>query len=416
MRLNDLKTAVENERGNVLITALLLIFACSIIGATVVLLSATDLKISGNEEQDTQSLFVAEAGLSETVHRLSLANPTVEKGMNVAIGDSEPYDPDWKVYVQMTNAAPTQNGSTWYVGTTQDLSGDVLEYSKAAGTDDVIEVEHKWEDLDGDGTRDSDEIVRYDPAVVPPENFDTGFPIDVVTVTGRSGRGKRVLQAEVTRQTLNVKTLGAFYTDKAVTISGNSSFCGWDHPANTPVGMRPNPCFSYHQDEGHLPGVTTTGDQIKEKGNAHDIEGSPTNMDNDPANPWYSLAEVLGITDGQLASLLASAKFSAPAPVMDGITYIQGDASFNATMVGHGLIYVDGDCAINGGFTYWGLIYVEGDMHITGTPWILGSLVVKGKSDFSFGSGNCGVLYSSEAINLYVGQMMPMQILAWRDL
>jgi Tfp pilus assembly protein PilX len=416
MTPNKLASVIADNRGNVLITALMLIFACSIMGATVVLLSSTDLKISGNEERDTQALFVAEAGLAEAVHRLSLPNPTMESGMNVAIGDDKPYDPNWKVYLQLNGSAPSESGSTWYVPTLQDLSGDYLPYSEPSGTgDEVLQVEHKWEDRDGDGVRDDDEIVRYDPTLVPPENFDTGFPVDVVTVTGRDGDARRTLQAEVTRQTLNVKAMGAFYTDKAVEIKGTSAFCGWNHPLSTPAGSRPNVCFPYHLPDGNLGGITTTGDAVVEKGASHDIEGDPP-TDTDPANPWYTLAELLGITQSQLNDLLADPDYTAPADVMEGITYIQGDATFNAGMRGNGLIYVTGDVAINGGFEYYGLIYIEGDGNITGTPWILGSVCIRGTADWNFSAGNCGILYSAESIEQYVGQAMPMQILAWRDL
>jgi formylmethanofuran dehydrogenase subunit C len=98
------------------------------------------------------------------------------------------------------------------------------------------------------------------------------------------------------------------------------------------------------------------------------------------------------------------------------VTYIQGDAKINAQVVGHGLLYVTGDAVINGGFQYWGMIYVEGDCKIVGTPWILGTVLVKGSADFQFSAGNCGILYSEEAIQQYVGGLMPMITLAWRDL
>jgi len=415
MKRNSVARWIRNESGNVLITALLLIFASSIIGATVVLISSTDLKISGNQAQETESLFAAEAGLAETIHRLSLANPTEVSGVNVAIGDAKPYDPNWKVYVELNNDAPSTNGSVTTTGTLQDLSGDYLEYSEDGTGANAIVVEHKWEDRNADGVRDANEIVLYDPALVPPENFNTGNPIDVVTVTGRRGQGRTVLQAEVTRQKLMTKAMGALYTDKAVTISGNSAFCGWNHPLSMPVGTRPNGCFAYHLADGNLAGVTTTGDNVQEQGNAHDIEGNPV-MDTNPANPWYSLAELLGITQSALNDMLADPDFTAPADVMDGVVYIQGSTTFNAGMVGHGLTYVTGNCTINGGFEYYGLIYIEGDLHITGTPWILGSVNVKGTSDFNFSSGNCGILFSSEAIDAYVGSLMPMSVLAWRDL
>ena len=156
---------LRDERGNALVMAILLVFAASAIGATVALMSATDLKISGNQERTTEALFVAEAGMSEAIHRLGTPYPTnaVVGGqtINISIADEKPIDPDYRAYIRMTAPAanPTFVGNTLSAGTLQDLSGDVLEYSRASGTDDVIMVEHKWNDLDADGTRDAGEIV-----------------------------------------------------------------------------------------------------------------------------------------------------------------------------------------------------------------------------------------------------------------
>jgi hypothetical protein len=296
------------------------------------------------------------------------------------------------------------------------VNGDVIPYSQTSGTDDVISVEHKWDDVNGDGVRDAGEIVLYDPAQVPPENLTVGNPVDIITVTGRAGAGtKRVLQAEVTRLRLVAKTLGAFYTDKSVTVSGNSHFCGWNHDATIPAGTVQNACFGYHGTEGHLPGVTTTGDVVTQKGST-DLDGSPNSTDNDPANPWYTLSEVLGLTAGETAEILANADNTSIVTPLDGVTYIQGNATINSNMIGHGLLYVTGDLTINGGFKYWGLIYIEGDAKVTGTPWIVGSLICKQSADFNFSAGNCGIFYSQDVITQYVGTVMPMVTLSWRDL
>ena len=45
---------------------------------------------------------------------------------------------------------------------------------------------------------------------------------------------------------------------------------------------------------------------------------------------------------------MSDADFTVPASVMDGVTYIQGNATINADMSGHGLMYITGDCTING--------------------------------------------------------------------
>ena len=420
MKTKPILDTVRNERGNVLVIALLLVFATMIIGGAVAMMSATDTKISGNQEMGTEAQFAAEAGISEAVHRLAVPYPTIEKvggqDVNISIQDMPPYDPNYKAYITLT--APADNpdiaGSVMTAGTLQDLNGDFLNYSKPDGTDEVVTVEHKWDDLNADGVRDADEIVLYDPLQVPPENFIKGNPIDIVTVTGHSGTGRRIIQTEVTHQRLQFKTKGALYTDKATGVSGSSVFCGYNHDLFTPAGTVLNACYAYHETTGHMAGVATTGDAVNQSG-ANKTDGQPV-TDTDAGNLWYSLAEALGVTQSQVDDLLNNADNTSIIDDLDGVTYIQGDAKLNAGVVGHGLLYVTSDVIVNGGFEYWGLLYIEGDCKIVGTPWILGTVMVKGSADFQFNSGNCGILFSEEAIQQYVGGLFPMQVLAWREM
>jgi PilX N-terminal len=420
MKTQPVLDSVKNERGNILVIALLLVFAIMIIGGAVAMMSATDTKISGNQEMGTEAQFSAEAGIAEAVHRLSLPYPTpVTIGgqqINASIQDMPPVDPNYKAYITMNapGANPTIAGSIMTAGTLQDLNGDFLNYSKPDGTDEVVTVEHKWDDLNGDGVRDPGEIVLYDPLQVPPTNFTKGNPVDVVTVTGHSGTGRRAIQTEVTHMRLLFKTKGAFYTDKAATVSGSSVFCGYNHNINMPVGTVLNACYAYHLASGNLAGVATTGDVVDEKG-ANKTDGQPV-TDTANTNLWYSLAEALGVTQSQANDLIANADHTSIVDQLDGVTYIQGDAKVNAQVEGHGLLYVTGDLTINGGFHYYGMIYVEGDCKIVGTPWVLGTVMVKGTSDFEFSAGNCGILYSEDAIQQYVGGLMPMVTLAWREM
>jgi hypothetical protein len=418
---SDINSNLKAENGNILVVTLLVLFAISVIGATLAMVSSMDLKISGNQRATTQSLFIAEAGLNEAIHRISLPNPTnvAIAGWtgNVAISDSEPYDPDWKAYIYLTTpgAAPAVGGSAVSTGTLQDPKNGYLVYSQPNGTEGVLTVEHKWDDLDGDGTRDVNEIVRYDPIKIPPENFASGFPVEVITVTGESANGSRVIQAEVTKRTMVCRTLGALYVDKAVKLTGNCAFCGHNHDLNTPPGTKPNACKAWHLPTGNLPGVTSTGDVVKTQGSA-DILGDPQPIDDDAGNPFYSLAEVLGISDAEVASMLAKADNTSIVNPLNGITYIQGDASITSNLTGKGLIYVTGDLHAAGSFRFQGLIYVEGDVHFTGTPWVLGSMIVRGTSDFNFSSGNAAVLYSKDAITNALSSMMPCMVLSWREM
>ncbi len=416
-----LKNKVNSENGNVLIVTLLILFAIAIIGSTVAMVSTMDLKISGNQRKTSEALFVAEAGLNEAIHRISLPNPTnaTVGGWtgNIAISDSEPYDPNWTTLVYLDNPAsiPAGGGSIHATGTIQDPTNPYLGYSMPTGIEGVLSVQHKWIDRNGDGVRDQNEIVLYDQLAVPPENFVTGFPVEVVTITGRSADGERVVQAEIARKLIIVRTLAALYVDTAITIQGQVDFCGHNHSIDTPVDTETDLCDNWHLPGGHLPGVTATGDEVKVKGSA-DILGFPTPVDNAATNPFYTLPEVLGLPDHEVDEMLANADNTSVVSPLNGISYITGDAMIMAGLVGEGLIYVTGDLKASGDFDYTGLIYVEGDVFMSGEPWILGSMIICGTSDFNFSSGNAAILYSQDAIMQALNNAMPTILLSWREM
>ncbi len=409
------------ESGNVLVVTLLILFAIAIIGSTVAMVSTMDLKISGNQRKTSEALFVAEAGLNEAIHRISLPNPTnaTVGGWtgNVAIGDSEPYDPNWTTLIYLDNpaAVTSVSGSIVTTGTIQNPSQPYLGYSMPNGINGVLRIQHKWIDRNGDGARDQNEIVLYDQLAVPPENFITGYPVEVVTITGRSADGERVVQAEVTKKTITVRTLAALYVDKAIEIQGHVDFCGYNHDIATPPDTETDACDGWHLPGGHLPGVTATGDQVVVKGSA-DIFGFPAPVDNAATNPFYTLPEVLGLPDAEVAEMLANADNTSIISPLDGITCITGDAMIMAGLVGEGLLYVTGDLKASGDFNYIGLIYVEGDVFMSGEPWILGSMIVCGTSDFNFSSGNAAILYSQAAIERALEDSMPTIVLSWKEL
>jgi hypothetical protein len=412
---------VTDEKGSALVVTLLVLFAVSVIGLTLSKISSTDLKVAGNQRMSSDALYAAEAGLTEAIHRLALSDPTnVTIGgssVNAAIGDSPPYDPNWKVQIMLTTPGNGSivNGSTYITGTIQDPNQDYIQYSRATGTEDILTIEHKWVDRNGDGNRDADEVLLYDGSVIPPENFNSGFPIDIVTVTGRSGLGERVIQAEVTKRTLYARTLGALFVDKAIDVLGVPYFCGYNHDLNTPVGTNAKTCSGYHTGAGDLVGICSTGDDVSMGGSA-DADGYPSPIDTSSSNPFYTLAEVLGLTQSEVDQMLNQADNTSITNPMDGITYINGDATINSNVTGTGLVYIKGNLTGNGDMAFKGLIYVEGDVKLNGGAWILGSLIVRGTTDYNFSAGTAGVLYSEDAIKNYLGQAMPMIVLSWREL
>ena len=91
-----------------------------------------------------------------------------------------------------------------------------------------------------------------------------------------------------------------------------------------------------------------------------------------------------------------------------------GDFAFHGAN-GEGLLYVDGNLTLNSTFTYKGIVYIEGDLRLNGTAWILGGLVVRGKSIVKM-NGGATILYSSEAILIALAKFGGQFVtLSWRE-
>ena len=117
-----------------------------------------------------------------------------------------------------------------------------------------------------------------------------------------------------------------------------------------------------------------------------------------------------------MTKILGNADNTTVVSPMDGITFIDGDAKINSNTTGEGLLYIKGDLEASGSFTFKGMIYVEGDVKLTGGPWILGTMVIRGKTDYNFGAGSGAFLYSRDAILDFVGSSFPVLMLSWREL
>jgi hypothetical protein len=416
----------QSERGAALIISLMMLLALGFVGAALIFTAGGDLKVAGADRRGTQAQSAAEAGIQEALHRLALsAGTTVSvngETFDAAIRDTTTnLDPDWEVRIYSpVESSPAADGSLEYTPTVQP-DGTDLDYLRDGS---FLSIRHKWIDRNGDDIRDANELVRYDAARIPPENFDAGSPIEVVTVAGHRTDARRSLVVETTRYPFTPNVFAALTSNEKVDVRGNVHVCGMNHQASTPTftDLETNPPCSPNYDEtsGHLSGITTTGDKIDVKGST-DILGQPSAIDTSSTNPFYTLAEALGVTQDVIDQVLTDPDHTSAtdAPPLEGIVYINGDATggqrFNDTS-GQGLIYVTGDMAIAGNFTWRGLIYVEGDVTITGTPWILGALMVEGDTEYAFGGGTPNILYSREMLQLALEMAFDYVVLSWKEL
>jgi hypothetical protein len=294
---------------------------------------------------------------------------------------------------------------------TRQPAGEWLNYTTAGKADSALTVQYKTDPA-------KTIIYKYDPNKNPAVQKDTGFPIYVVTSTGRKGSAQRQIVAEVIQKPIDVNAKAALAADKGIEFSGNSEICGFNHDIDT--RGRP-PCDGWELASGHLNGAWSSG--AITSGGSSTQNGWPTaNSPNQVgfySGPW----DALSMGQSEFFSWIGAPTNTEPANPQ-GIYYLDnngtsqdalGDYKYNGG-TGEGLLYVDGDLAINGNFVFRGLVYIEGDLKINGTCWILGSVIVKGKSKIKIANGTCTVLFSEEAISQtiakYGGQFVT---LSWRE-
>ncbi len=429
--MRTLRTA-SNQEGVALVSLLVVLAALTVLSMGLMVFSTTEIQIADNQKNHTNALYVTESGVEEVMERLELRAGTMitvnGATFDASIGDSPTApDPDWRVEVYLDDPTnlPAPAGTETITATVQSNT-DWLQYGDTGAGLDPIVIEHKWVDLNSDGIRTADELMRYDANEFPPQQFTSGQLIEVVTASGIVNGSRRQVRAEVMRIPITVNVLAAITCDNGVDLTGNMAGCGHNHNFDTPAGTKIPACNAHEQcsnrtldaTSGCLIAVMTTGDDAN-TGGSSDLEGFPAWSDTSSSNSFYESWEYLGLSENQWNDMKADPDYTSAndATNMDGIVVVNGDATsgekFNGN-VGTGLIYVDGDMDISGNFEWRGLIYVEGNCNIVGTAWILGAMIVRGTTtNNAFGAGNSTILYSRDAITTYVGGAMDYQKLAW---
>ncbi|MEK7330257.1 MAG: hypothetical protein AAB113_05590 [Candidatus Eisenbacteria bacterium] len=393
----------RDERGIALVMALLVLLVISLLAATLMMSINVDTKIANFSTRQIQALNIAEAGVAEAVSRIRSGDiPTNSNAKQVA---------------QIFNTIP---GSVPVLGTdsvalaTKQPTGQWLTYTTANKSDSVLTVTYKTNAA-------KTLIYKYDPTKNPAIQTSSGYPIYVVTSTGRKGSAYRRIVTEVIQKPFNANVKSAIAAEVGIDFSGNSDVCGFNHSIDTPTGDEIPACNNDHLGFGDLPGSWSSG-SISSGGSSVQ-NGTPVN--NNPnqtgfyAGPW----EALGMSQSEYFSWIGAPLSSEPANPRgvyyldnNSVTQDQSGSFAYQGGDGEGLLYVDGDLTVNGNFNFRGLIYIEGNLKINGTCWILGGMIVKGKARIKIANGSCAILYSGDAISQniakYGGQFVT---LSWRE-
>jgi Tfp pilus assembly protein PilX len=401
-------TSRSSQSGMALVIALIVLLIVSLLAVVLIMGVTTNRQVVGQGVTGRKALDNAEAGIAEAISRmrngdidLSAANPRATA----------------QIFLAQTGNVPSVGVDTTAMGTLQP-SGSWLSYSTPGKSPDVLTVRFKT-----DSARTV--IHRYDVTRTPRENTATGLPIYEITSTGRAGITRRTVVTDVVARPIIASTKGALAAGMDVDFVGNAVVCGYNHSASTPPhtgenGRHVNPdCVPYETGSGDLPATWSTG-AITNGGAAYQAGYPINNLGGQTgfySGPW----QALGMTQSEFISFVG-APTTTPSS-MNGIYWIDNDlvmgnqsggtAFHNVT--GEGMLYVDGDLTLNAGFVYTGLVYVEGNLRLNGQAWILGGLIVRGRTTVLM-NGGATILYSSDAITQKLARYGGLYTtLAWRE-
>jgi len=409
----ELNRVHRDERGIALVMAMLILMVMTLLGLVLMAGVSLNRALAGNDQRMRQTLNIAEAGVGEALARIR----SQETGMSPT--DARDV---CQVFNVLPGSVPVLGADSVALATAQP-AGQYLNYTKTEKGADVLTIAWK---KNAAGTK----VMRYDPLSTPHVNSVTGYPIYVVTSTGRVGTTKRTVVSEVIQKPFTVNVRAALAADVAIDFVGNSVICGYDHRGDTPYddgkdGRMPADATHCIDNETGVPGSNLPG--AWSSGPVTNVGASTTNGSPVPytanqtgfyAGPW----EAFGMTAAEYWSWIGGGINTQPTN-WNGVFYWDNNtitqdhsASLGLHSVnGEGFLYVDGDLTLNAGFHYKGLIYVEGDLNIAGQAWILGGLIVNGETSVK-PAGGMTILYSSEAITQalakYGGQFVT---LSWRE-
>jgi Tfp pilus assembly protein PilX len=412
---------VRDERGFILILALVTMVAMTVIGLSLIMNITVDMQLSKNEREAKQAFQLADGGISEAIARLALSSSQGEY-----IGELSA-DANYR-----TTAWNSDNSHNFGMGVGGDReSADSLDYSVTIRYLDDTNSE-VFCDSDNTGPNTSvsgaltypstwtcvnatPEVVMYGRDFMIPNTLtEISYgkqPVYKVISIGTSGGTLRTIEAYIGASALNTDTEGAINTNSCIDVDGGS--------ATISGGIKEGGgCSSC---DGLTPCTVKASDDEMQTYLGEDLSAII-----DMADERH---QCLGATCNVAGDDIPSSGF------IDGVVMDWGDFAGNtySTMIyidnaggkaaqisgnfqGRGILIISGDLELTGGLEYEGLIYVLGTLTISGggsglnvTGGIMANNTVSIK-------GNITVNYDSATLDAVAKENSSSAIMIWKRL
>jgi hypothetical protein len=399
----------SDEKGMVLIIALIFTSMLAMLGTTAVMTTTTEIKIGANYRDGEQAFYAAQAGVEEARTRL-------RAGAAGAIDDWQPAEAEWKAYIGKLEKARDRG---------YDSSNDLhVRYgSLQSDLDYAVTIRHQtsvggglvyWGDVDGNGTNELNAI--------------SGENVYVAISDGSSGDSRKTIEVKMTRVD-SIAVPAALYAEDATTVHGDETningtdACGaMDKPGIVTTessgsvttngdpritgGGGGEPDIVYNGAESNLESIVTSFKEWTDFSYNVDSATHEVNTTPGPGQGWGD--PVPGPTPQDPCSCSSSHVVHYDT----GGTYVR----FGDGVSGCGVLLVEGDLEIEGSFFWYGLIAVTGSV-LFGGPGdrnITGAVMAGGAVVLDVTGGSTHIVYCSSAISAQT-QRLPLSLLGWKE-
>ncbi|MBI1911893.1 MAG: hypothetical protein HYS21_07795 [Deltaproteobacteria bacterium] len=362
---------IKNEKGFILILALITMLAMTLIGLSVVYNMNTDLHLSRNEREAKIAFQLAEAGVREAVARLHIAS-TNSRYIGEKSTDANYRTISWNSGNSLGRNFSSDNSIVGTLGTNQSYSVTIryLDETNPEGFCDGNEVGSNISSGVASPptscSKTTAEVVMYgqdfnlDPSVTSIRYGQ--LPVYRIISTGTSNGTTRTIEAYLGGSNLNTDTEKAINTNACIDVAGGSNTitgdvvqgpgCGCDPQLNATCVTNKTASTDMNTFLGDtLANIKTYSDEV------HKCTTATCNGAGDDIPASGALDNIVTAWEGA-------------GPYESVLLYIENaggkEVSISGNFTGEGILIVTGDLKISGSFHWEGLIYVLGTLTVSG--------------------------------------------------
>jgi len=395
-----------HEKGIALAVSLIFLTVLTLLGATVITSTTTDLKISRNYKASEQAFYAAEGGTEEGRARLR-----ANAGANEIV-DNHPGNSQWRAYIGEQSKAQGKgydSGNGMHVRTSS-LQSD-LDY--------VVEIRHRtdgggnvvyWGDGDGDG--------------VNTFNTTGGENVYIITGYGSMSDANKTVETEGSRVP-PMTVPAALYVEAPTTLQGASTHvhgldgCGGpDLPGAATTLTAADITQNGMPDIQGVPPIQGTTTNLAVQAMI-DSYKSYTDFSYNVTSATHTGTTTPGPGDGW-GTPTPGATLQDPSTCgVSNIVYYNTNGTYiklSGGVTGCGVLLVEGDVNFHGNFSWYGPILLTGSVIFTGggNKQITGAVLAGGSAVADVIGGNSNVIYCQDAITDPT-ENLALSVFRWKE-